>query len=114
MVNVIRVDVNCEVTPSLSQSIHLVSNTSMLRWRALLSLEGDMQQPPRQAVSLLAPILTWRLSAPPPPLLVSGKTMGDLRLENSPTITRVGSGLVGVEQSITELANSGGIGEKGR
>ena len=110
----IRVDVNCEETPSLHQSIHLVSNTAMLRWRALLSLEGDMQQSPRQAVSLLENILTWRLSAPPPPLLVSGKTMGDLRLETSPTVTRVDRGLVGVEQSITELANCGNIGEKGK
>ena len=110
----IRVDVNCEVTPSLPQSIHLVSNTSMLRWRALLSLEGDMQQSPRQAMSLLENILTWRLSAPPPPLLVSGKTMGDLRLETSPIVTRVDRGLVGVEQSITELANCGNIGEKGK
>lgn len=112
IVDVIRVDVNCEVTPSLPQSILLISNTHMLRWRALLSLESDLQQPPRQAVALMGQILTWRLSAPPPPLVVSGKSVGDLRLEGPPSVTRLANGLVGVQQSITELANCGQQGEK--
>ena len=85
----------------------------MLRWRALLSLESDLQQPPRQAAALMGQILTWRLSAPPPPLVVSGKSVGDLRLEGPPTVTRLANGLVGIQQSITELANCGEQGEKG-
>ena len=77
-------------------------------------MEPDLQQPPRQASSLMSKILTWRLSAPPPPLVVSGKSVGDLRLEAPPTATRISNGLGGVEQIITELANCGDQGEKGK
>jgi len=111
-VDVIRVDVSCEVTPSMPQSFFLISNTHMLRWRALLGLESDLLQPPKQAAALSEKILTWRLSAPPPPLVVQGKTVGDLKLEDPPTATRLSNGMVGVDQTISELANCGQQGEK--
>ena len=42
----------------------------MLRWRALLALEPDLQQQPRPSVALLDPVLVWRLPSPPPPLVI--------------------------------------------
>ena len=42
----------------------------VLRWRALLALEPDLQQQPRPSVALLDPVLVWRLPSPPPPLVI--------------------------------------------
>ena len=63
----------------------------------LQALEGDLQQPPRQAAALMDRLLLWQVrknhddddlfvfflqkSAPPPPLVVAGKSFVELKLE---------------------------------
>ena len=79
----------------------------------MLALESDLQQPPRDSVALMDQILTWRLPAPPPPLIIQGKSVAEMKLETAPDVTRLSSGVVGVKMVITEVANCGERGEKG-
>ena len=109
--NVIRVDVQSEVTPNLPDSSAGLSNVQMNRWRAMLAL--DLDQPPRESVALLDQILSWRSPAPPPPLVIQGKSVAEMKLETTPDVTRLASGVVGVKMIITEVANCGSRGEKG-
>ena len=109
--NVTRVDVQSEVTPNLPDSSSGLSNVQMNRWRAMLALE--LAQPPRESVALLAEILSWRSPAPPPPLVIQGKSVAEMKLEAQPDVTRLASGVVGVKMVITEVANCGSRGEKG-
>ena len=109
--NVIRVDVQSEVTPNLPDSSAGLSNVQMNRWRAMLAL--DLDQPPRESVALMGQILTWRLPGPPPPLVINGKSVDEMKLETTPDVTRLATGLVGVKMVITEVANCGSRGEKG-
>ena len=108
---VIRVDVQAEVTPNLPDSGCGLSNLQMVRWRAMLAL--DLDQPPRESVALMAEILSWRLAGPPPPLVINGKSVAEMKLETMPDVTRLATGLVGVKMVITEVANCGSRGEKG-
>ena len=64
-----RVDVQFEMTPNNPDSILHMTNIHVLRWRALLALECDLQQPPRDSVALMESVLTWSLTTPPPPLI---------------------------------------------
>ena len=109
--NVTRVDVQSEVTPNLPDSSSGLSNLQMNRWRALLALE--LAQPLRESVALLDEILSWRSPGPPPPLVIQGKSVAEMKLEAQPDVTRLASGVVGVKMVITEVANCGSRGEKG-
>ena len=109
--NVIRVDVQAEVTPSLPDSSSGLANIQMIRWRAMLAL--DLDQPPRESVALMDQILSWRLPGPPPPLVINGKSVAEMKLETLPEVTRIATGVVGVKMVITEVANCGSRGEKG-
>ena len=104
--NVIRVDVQSEVTPNLPDSSSGLSNVQMNRWRAMLALD-------RESVALMDQILCWRSPAPPPPLVIQGKSVAEMKLETTPDVTRLASGVVGVKMIITEVANCGSRGEKG-
>ena len=87
--DVIRVDVQCEAAPSQPEAAASLTSSQVLyctvlycivlyctalyqvlRWRALLALEPDLQQQPRPSVALLDPVLVWRLPSPPPPLVI--------------------------------------------
>ena len=108
---VIRVDVQSEVTSALADSGSGLANLQMARWRAMLAL--DLDQPPRESVALMEEILAWRLAGPPPPLVITGKTLAEMKLETTPDVARLASGVVGVKMVITEVANCGSRGEKG-
>lgn len=80
----------------------------------MLALESDLQQPPRESVALMEEILSWRMAAPPPALIIQGKSVAEMKLETPPDVTRLSSGVVGVKMVITEVANCGERGEKGK
>ena len=80
----------------------------------MLALESDLQQPPRESVALMEEILSWRMAAPPPALIIQGKSVAEMKLETPPDVTRLASGVVGVKMVITEVANCGDRGEKGK
>lgn len=110
--NIIRVDVQFEATPNMPDSVLNMTSIHVLRWRAMLALEADLQQPPRDSVALLDCVMSWRLPTPAPPIVIDGRSVSELKLETSPETSRAASGVVGVKMIITEVANCGSRGEK--
>ena len=103
--SITRVDVTMEASGPVP------AGRQLPRWLALQALEPDLGGLPRPATARLEPLLCWRQSGPAPPLVVEGREVAELRLVRPARVTRTTSGLVGVKEAVTELANCGERGE---